>query len=263
MIRYDEIGHQYRDHRIADERIVQRLIALLELPGASTVADIGAGTGNYANALADAGYTVQAIEPSSIMRGQAAPHARVVWWAGSAEENPLAANSVQGIISVLAIHHFSSLERAASEMARVCIDGNIVILTFDPRCSKPFWLSKYFPDIWQSAFRGFSPIASVVAKLEPLTKRTAEIIALDIPNDVRDTFAAAGWRRPHIYLDPEVRRSMSAFALADPVAVTEGLTRLSADLESGQWYEENVGTLELDAIDLGYRFIVLRCSSAC
>ena len=49
------------------------------------IADIGAGAGNYAAALADRGYRVMAVEPSAAMRAQAAPHDNVTWISGSAE----------------------------------------------------------------------------------------------------------------------------------------------------------------------------------
>jgi hypothetical protein len=31
-----------------------------------------------------------------------------------------------------------------------------------------------------------------------------------------DLFLASGWRRPEIYLDPEVRAGISSFALGNP-----------------------------------------------
>ena len=68
---YDKIGITYRQTRRADPRIVEKLITLLNLAAGTCIADVGAGTGNYSNALADAGFTVRAIEPSPIMRAQA------------------------------------------------------------------------------------------------------------------------------------------------------------------------------------------------
>ena len=42
----------------------------MEAPEASTVADIGAGTGSYARVLTEQGYRVLAVEPSVTMRNQ-------------------------------------------------------------------------------------------------------------------------------------------------------------------------------------------------
>lgn len=55
MTLYNSIGEDYNATRQADERIVAKLISLLDLPTDSTIANIGAGTGNYSNAIAQQG----------------------------------------------------------------------------------------------------------------------------------------------------------------------------------------------------------------
>ena len=74
-VRYDAIGHGYVQHRAADPCIVTTLLHVLDLPSGATVADVGAGTGAYAAALAMAGYQVLAIEPAATMRAGPAPPA--------------------------------------------------------------------------------------------------------------------------------------------------------------------------------------------
>ena len=74
---YEKIGIACNANRHADPRLVERIIGLLDLPAGSVIADIGAGVGNYANALADQGFKVQAVEPSAEMREQAAANRRV------------------------------------------------------------------------------------------------------------------------------------------------------------------------------------------
>jgi len=68
---YESIGEGYSRHRPADSRIVRELARLLELPKGSEIVDVGAGTVNYAFALARLGYRVVAVEPSATMRRQA------------------------------------------------------------------------------------------------------------------------------------------------------------------------------------------------
>jgi len=110
---YDTIGVGYKEHRKIDVRILDALNSLLDLPFGSIVADIGAGTGNYSRALADKGYKIKAVEPSSVMRMQSWKSDEVEWLNGFAEDIPLDNDSVAGIIVVLAIHHFKSLKVAA------------------------------------------------------------------------------------------------------------------------------------------------------
>ncbi len=64
---YDRIGRGYSRHRAADPRIVGRLAQMLGPPENGSVVDVGAGTGNYAAALAGRGYQVVAVEPSATM----------------------------------------------------------------------------------------------------------------------------------------------------------------------------------------------------
>ncbi|HOZ61401.1 MAG TPA: class I SAM-dependent methyltransferase, partial [Smithellaceae bacterium] len=83
MTRYDTIGTNYNSCRNADARIISVLKDLLGLPEGSVVVDVGAGTGNYSNALAASGYKLKAVEPSEVMRRQAVPSLNVEWLAGS------------------------------------------------------------------------------------------------------------------------------------------------------------------------------------
>ena len=76
-----------------------------------------------------------------------------------------------------------------------------------------------------------------------------------IPHDCRDGFFTAYWRRPHAYLDPEVRAGISVFRLLPPEEVDDAMARLARDLDSGEWHRRNAEILDLDALDLGYRLV--------
>lgn len=93
---YDSIGRFYSKFRIPDPRIVDWLLNLLRLEPKSVIADIGAGTGGYSRALAERGFWIQAVEPSSVMRSQSTEHLYVQWFDGRAESIPLLASSVIG-----------------------------------------------------------------------------------------------------------------------------------------------------------------------
>jgi ubiquinone/menaquinone biosynthesis C-methylase UbiE len=254
---YNQIGNGYSRHRNADRRIVDQLVRLQALSPPATIADIGAGTGNYSRALADLGFQVEAVEPSDTMRRQANPHAAVRWHAGSAEAIPLPEDSVDAVTCILAAHHFSSVPAAVAEMERVCSGGAMVWLTFDPRLVSPPWIADYFPEIWEAAFAGFPPLDSVCELMRHVSGRSVESLPFLVPWDLEDCFVAAGWRRPEMYLDSEVRTCMSAFALADAGVVERGLQRLESDLRIGRWADTHRELLAQDVIDWGYRFV--RC----
>ena len=120
---YDKIGRGYSWHRAADPRIVGRLAQVLGPPKDGAVVDVGAGTGNYAAALANRGYEVVAVEPSATMRDQAEDVSGVRWVDAVAERLPLPDGFAGGVVCVLALHHFADPEAALSEMRRVAGSG--------------------------------------------------------------------------------------------------------------------------------------------
>lgn len=251
---YNSIGKQYSKTRIPDIRIVNQLIDLLNLPKGSIITDIGAGTGGYSLALANKGFLVNAIEPSLVMQKQAVEHPQVKWFTGYAENLPLPDKSVDGVISILAIHHFTHLEKAFQEMQRVIRDGTIVLLSFDIRFAEKIWLYDYFPFLWEDALR-FLPLNEQINLIQGNTQKHVEVIPLLLPYDLSDLFAAAAWRRPELYLQPEVRAGISSFALGNQDLINKGLQLLAADLSSGEWVNKYGDVRNLMEIDLGYRFI--------
>jgi ubiquinone/menaquinone biosynthesis C-methylase UbiE len=255
---YDRIGISYTKFRHPDPRIVDRIVNLLALEKDSIIADIGAGTGSYSNVIGDRGFFVKAIEPSSIMRQQAIQHSRVKWVEGYAENLPLETASVDASICILATHHFSDLEKAVQEMHRVTRKGAIVFFIFDPKAHKDFWLLDYFPFFKQFDLQVFLPIDEFAKLIESSTQRQIEISPFLLPHDLTDMFAAAGWRRPEIYLNPEVRACISSFALADASLVEKGINLLKKDLDSGRWKAKYGAIAQLTEIDLGYRFLCAR-----
>jgi len=252
---YDSIGQSYSKSRLPDPRIVDSLLNLLKVKKGSVIADIGAGTGSYSRALAEQGFILYAVEPSMVMRVQATPHPQVQWFTGYAENLPLATSSVDAVVSILAIHHFSNLEQAVREMNRVARTGPLIFLTFDPRLVEKFWLNDYFPFIWEEAEDIFPPLNNIAALIQANTQRTVEASTLMLPPDLSDMFLAAAWRRPETYLNPEVRAGISALALADASLVEKGVKLLKEDLISGRWEAKYGEIQKLKEIDAGYRFL--------
>jgi ubiquinone/menaquinone biosynthesis C-methylase UbiE len=252
---YETIGTDYKKHRAADSRIVEEIVLLLSLDAGSTIADIAAGSGNYSIALAERNFFVKAVELSEVMHKQAPDHPNVVWFTGSAEELPLPDGSVDGVICLLAFHHFDDHVQTVKEMDRICLGGPMVVFTFDPREGDIPWIADYFPEIWDESYELFQPIAEVKQLFEKETGREVQSYPFELPYDLKDHFAGAGWRRPEIYLDESFRAGMSAFALTEPHMVDQGVRKLKTDLVSGKW-DENYGWLKKqDTLDMGYHFI--------
>jgi SAM-dependent methyltransferase len=228
--------------RREDPRIAARIRSALG--DARTVVNIGAGAGAYEPADLD----VTAVEPSQVMRAQRPPGAAPVIDA-AAEALPFADGSFDAAMAVLSDHHWGDHDRGLAEMRRVA--RRRLLFTWEPRTALESWIVRdYLP-----GFVRFSPPGYALERtLERLGGGRIEVVP--IPHDCVDGFFHAYWRRPEAYLDRQVRAGISVFARLTPEEVDDGLTRLSADLDSGEWHRRNAALLELEELDLGYRLVV-------
>nr|WP_217451606.1 methyltransferase domain-containing protein [Candidatus Frankia nodulisporulans] len=211
----------------------------------SSVLNVGAGAGSY-----EPPATVVAVEPSQVMIAQrpvgAAPCVRA-----RAEALPLREGCVEAAMAVLTVHHWADLAAGIAQLRRVA-RRRIVILTWDPALTAEYWL-----------LREYVPRAAAIdqARAVPLERLAdllggARIEPVPVPFDCTDGFAAAYWRRPHAYLDPDVRAGISVLAQVGEPALADGLARLAADLASGRWHDQHADLLDLDWLDTGYRMII-------
>lgn len=238
---YDTIGIGYSAYRRPDPRIAARIADALGL--ASTIVNVGAGTGSYE----PADRAVVAVEPSAEMVRQRHPDAGPAVRA-YADHLPFRDSSFDAALAVLTIHHWPDWRAGLREMRRVARD-RVAILTWDPE-HPGFWLVQdYFPEIVEMDLLTMPTIAQMESVLGPV-----EVRPVFVPADCTDGFLGGYWRRPERYLDEGARGAISAFAkLQDP---QPGLARLRADLDDGSWNVSHGHLLALTELDIGYRIIV-------
>jgi SAM-dependent methyltransferase len=242
-MRYDRAGRTYSYTRRPDPRIAALMNDVLR--DMATIANIGAGTGSY-----EPSGTVIAVEPSPVMIAQrpsgSAPAVQAV-----AEQLRIRSHAVDAALAVPTVHHWSDLDHGVAEMARIA-RHRVVILTWDHNVFRQFWLVReYLPAAAQTDADLAVPVMKIAALLDEPT-----IIPVPVPRDCVDGFGGAFWRRPHAYLDPAVQAGMSLFALTPKPSLSEGLSRLSADLASGEWDRRHRELLDSEYLDLGYRLLV-------
>ncbi|MEU7782853.1 class I SAM-dependent methyltransferase [Amycolatopsis sp. NPDC049159] len=242
MTRYDEIGVGYALGRRTDPRW---LTPVLDALGAArSVLDVGSGTGSYEPPSRH----VVAVEPSAEMIRQrpdgAAPVVRAV-----AEALPFGSSSFDAALAVLTVHHWPDWRRGLDELRRVA--PRQVVLAYDTALHNDFWLVReYVPEV--AALERSRPSAAQIAD----HLGASSVLPLPVPWDFTDGVFPAHWRRPEAYLDPAVRRACSALAQTSPEAVSRGIDRLRADLESGRWHADHAELLALPEWDAGFRLIV-------
>ena len=243
---YDRIGAQYRRGRREDPRIAAPIRAALE--DASPVVNVGGGSGSYE----PRDRPVVAAEPSTVMLSQrpvgTASAVRAV-----AEALPFGDGTFGAAMGVLTVHHWRDRARGLAEMRRVT-RGPVVLFVRDPRAVPWWWLHHYFPATARLEASRETPLDQLAQGLGG----RLDVVPVPIPADCADGFNAAYWRRPRAYLDPRVWRPMSALALIPDADRADGMRRLRADLDSGEWHRRWGHLLDLDELDLGYRVLVAR-----
>lgn len=257
---YDTIGKTYSQTRQSDPRIAAKLLDILKPFQASTIVDIGAGTGSYALHLAEYGYHVLAVEPSTVMRRQAIAHPAVRWIDAKAEQLSLPSHSADVAIIILALHHFPDYSQALQEIHRVTGDGRVVIFTYDPDLISSFWLTEYFPSFIADVQSTFLPMATLTAEIETVMDTAVNIVPFPLPHDLSDSFAAVGWARPELYLNHNIRNGISSFAKLNEDDLAQGLSKLREDLEIGIWDQKYGYLRQQTHYDAGYKFIYTNSS---
>ncbi|MFH8620051.1 class I SAM-dependent methyltransferase [Streptomyces sp. NPDC017979] len=244
MATYNTLGPTYARTRRPDPRIAARIRAALG--DAADVVDVGAGTGSY-----EPPGTVLAVEPSRVMIDQRPPHSAPAVRA-VAERLPVRDGAVDAAMAVLTVHHWTDLAAGVRELRRIA-RRRVVVLTWDQRVFRERWwlVRDYLPEA--AAFDDARAV-DVDHLADLLGGARQETVP--VPYDCTDGFAAAYWRRPHAYLDPQVRAGISLLAQTGDEVNGPGLARLADDLATGRWHDRYGELLALDAADLGYRLLV-------
>ncbi len=168
---YDEFGVGYRHVRRPDHHIQQAIDEALG--GEVRVINVGAGTGSYE----PDGRCVAAIEPSTTMIRQRAPHLAPAVQA-MAENIPAGDGSADAVLAVHTVHHWNDLGRGLAEMRRVA--GRRVILTMDPDVVGQLWIVKeYAPEMAPTHVASLPAIGTLVSLLPG-----AEVRVVPVPPGV-------------------------------------------------------------------------------
>jgi SAM-dependent methyltransferase len=243
VVDYDEHGRTYTRHRRPDPRIAARIHAALG--DARTVVNVGAGAGSYE----PNDRWVLAVEPSATMRAQR-PRGSAPAIEARAEALPLDDDSVDAAMACVTIHHWQPPEAGLAEMRRVA-RGPVVVFTFELQ-ALPAWQLDYFAEGLEIEAPRFPTIELVAEALGGQIR----VERIPTPADCEDGFFEAFWNRPDRILDPDVRASQSMWAILPEGAEERIVTRLAADLKSGDW-DANHGYLrDLTEFDGALRLVI-------
>ena len=257
-VKYDNIGAGYNSTRQADPYLTERLFSLLRPQSDKLYLDIGCGTGNYTCVLADKGLSFVGVEPSKKMLNEAkSRNLSIKWLDGTAEQIPADDKTIDGIIAILTIHHWTDIRKAFGELNRVLEDkGRIVIFTSTPEQMKGYWLNHYFPKMLHSSIFQMPSLDAIQNAADETKLKISIIEKYFIKDDLKDCFLYIGKNNPDRYFDQQIRDGISSFtSLANIDEVEQGLTKLRSDIANNEFeqiksqYDNDLGDYLFIAIN--------------
>ncbi|QLE56417.1 class I SAM-dependent methyltransferase [Nostoc sp. TCL26-01] len=249
MAIYEQIGKEYDLTRCADSYITGQLIQHLKLKPDNLYLDVACGTGNYTLALAENGGIWHGVDQSHLMIDTAKNKSNAVAWQVASVENlPYADKSFSGVLCTLAIHHFSDLLSAFTEIYRVLASGYFVLFTATPEQMRKYWLVEYFPEAIHQASEQMPSLEAVHYALSQASFKLIKTELYNVQPDLKDLFLYSGKYHPELYLNENIRSAISTFSvLASPDEIVAGCQKLTVDIDTGlinkvmQKYEHNQG----------------------
>jgi SAM-dependent methyltransferase len=187
--------------------------------GARRVLDLGAGTGKLTRLLLDRGLEVVAVEPSAGMREQlerSVPGAMVL--AGSAEDIPLAAGSVDAVL-VAQAWHWVDKDLAVPEVARVLVPGGQLGLVWNLRDTREPWVAELWAIVGEVASQETDPTPDLAPPFGPVERFGVEWAQQLPPADLVQLVAS----RSYVITLPDQQRTDLLAEVADFAATHPAL----------------------------------------
>jgi len=221
---YEQPGIQYAAQRRTDPRIAAHIQTALN--NANTIINIGAGAGSYE----PTDRYVVAVEPSASMRAQRIANNKMPAINATAASLPFDDNAFDAAMAMVTVHHWPHLQQGLQEIRRVTKE-QMIIMTFDPDALHLFWNAQYFPELIEVERQRYPTIET----LTRILGGNCEVQSIPIPLDCVDGFQEAYYGRPEAFLQPQVRKSQSAWGFLQPGVEERLVQSLADELHSGEW----------------------------
>ena len=224
MIDYDALSRNYARHRKVHPYVMQELLEKGVKNSSDQVLEIGCGTGNYINALQEAGVTdCWGIDPSEGMLAEASiKNTLIKFKSGRAEELKFADSSFDFIFSVDVIHHLEDIPAYFNEVRRVLKPGGrfCTVTESEELIRTRVPLSSYFPQTVPFELQRYPRIGTLHQVLqEKGFSRLSESV-------VRFPYKIGN-------ISPFANKTYSALHLISQEDLEAGLERMQADLQQG------------------------------
>ena len=233
---YSEQALRYDASRGVSPDVLAAVNSALQGAPGRALLDVGGGTGNYAAALRDLGWTPTVLDASPAMR-DAAEAKGLVAMAGEATRLPFADESFDAAILISMLHQVSDWPAALREVQRVLRDeGRLAIVGLaSDHLREVSWAYDLFPSMRAFALARRPSLADMAARLP------GAAVAPIWFSDLSDASIGALCAHPEAMLDPDLRRQTSFFERLErdhPEEHDSGLATLREWLASGRRPEQ-------------------------
>ncbi len=233
---YNNIGTSYDSTRKADPYIAGRMLELLDAKSGGSYLDVGCGTGNYIAYFSQLGYFFAGIDPSDIMLDKARVKCpNITFIKAGAESIPFDDNSFDGASGMFTLHHWKDIQQGLKELYRVLKpQSKLVFLSFTSEQTDGYWLAHYFPEMIKRA----GEIPDQHEMFDLLHRAGFSSIETEkyfVHEGLQDQFMYSNKFKPEQYLNPDVRKGISTFAImSGSNELNNGLQQLEADIATGK-----------------------------
>jgi ubiquinone/menaquinone biosynthesis C-methylase UbiE len=237
-IDYDAWAITYDNTRAASPSVLEPVREALGLPNGRSLLDIGAGTGNFAQPLAEAGFRVTLVDYSREMIRRAnakLPQAPVA--VGDAQRLPFRDATFDCALSANVLGHLPNWRRALAEARRVIRDGPLVLKVSTRETQEANWIMHYFPAIMDAApLHHYQPAETTVGALRSAGFATVDARPIHYSDALDGSFQALK-HEPEAFFDDDRIMNTAVLMRVPEVERIAAVDQIRSDYESGRLQE--------------------------
>jgi ubiquinone/menaquinone biosynthesis C-methylase UbiE len=237
-IDYDAWAKTYDDTRGASPSVLRPLLEALGSPDGRSLLDIGGGTGNFARALADAGFRVALCDYSPEMARRASaklPDSPVA--VADAPHLPYRDASFDCALSVNVLGHVPDWKRMLREARRIIRRGPYVMKASTQETLTANWVVEYLPGIREHApLHHYQPESVIIEALREAGFAKVELSRIHYA-DIVDGSIQALKHHPEVFLDDDRILNTATLKRLPAAERAAGLDAIRRDHASGRLQE--------------------------